>query len=177
MDGSEVFLFDKTKGEPVLKKGFQGAVYAIYVGNDDGRAVLRSPVDAVMAEGVGKFFQCAYAAGKDNEGVAGFYHFLLPCNHVRHFQKLRNAPVGLFLFNEHLGDDAGDSAACGHGGIGGKAHEAHGAAAVNHMEAPFPQGFAQPSGQGGKGWIVSEMGTAVDHDVCIFGHSFSFFLR
>lgn len=177
MDGGKVFLSDEAKGEPVLEENFQRVIYSIYIGNKDGRAVLRSFVDAVVAEGVGKFFQCAYAAGEDNEGIAGFDHFLLSCYHVRHFDELSNAPVGLFLFNEYLGDNAGDPAAGGQGGVGGKAHEPHGAAAVNHVEAALSQGFPQPSGKGGKGGVISEMGAAVDYNVCVFLHKFSFSLQ
>ena len=106
MDGGEVFLFDESKAEPVLEKGFQGIIDSVYIGDKDRRAAGRGGVDAVVAEGVGKFFQGAYAAGKDNEGIAGFDHFLLSCYHVRHFYELSNAPVGLLFFNEYLGASA-----------------------------------------------------------------------
>lgn len=177
MDGGKVFLSDEAKGEPVLEENFQRVIYSIYIGNKDGRAVLRSFVDAVVAEGVGQFFHRAYAAGKDDEGIARFNQFLLSGNHVRYFQKLRNTPVGLFLLDEYPGDNAGDPAAGGHGGICRKAHESHGAAAVNHVEASLPQRFSQPRCQGSKGTIISKVGTAVDSNILVSGHGFSFFLH
>lgn len=177
MEGIKVFFFDETVIQPVLEESLQRVIYPVYIGDEDRRAALWGGVDAVVAEGVGKFFQGAYAAGEDNEGIAGFDHFLLSCYHVRHFDELSNAPVGLLFFNEYLGDNAGDPAAGGHGGVGGKAHEPHGAAAVNHVEAALSQGFPQPSGKGGKGGVISEMGAAVDYNVCVFLHKFSFSLQ
>ena len=160
-----------------MEKGLQGIVDSVYIGNENRRAAPGGGIDAVVAEGVGQFFQRAYAAGKDDEGVAGFNQFLLSGNHVRYFQKLRNTPVGLFLLNEYPWDNAGDPAAGGHGGICRKAHESHGAAAVNHVEASLPQRFSQPRCQGSEGTIISKVGTAVDSNILISGHGFSFFLH
>ena len=136
----------------------------IQIDEENGRA-LSIPIDAVVGEGIGEFFQGSDASGEDDECIACVHEFLFPFHHVRHFDELGNAPVGLLFRNEDFRDDAGDFSSGRHAGIGGNAHEAHGASTVNHVEAVLSQGLAQAPRKGGVFGIISKAGAAVDGDV------------
>ena len=167
VDRRQILLFHESFFHPVAEEGLQWIVDAVGIDNEDRRLVAGDAVGPVMAEGIRQFFQGAHAAGESNEGVTGFDHLCLPGNHIRHFDELRNAPVGLFLCDEDFRNDAGHLSTGCQGGVSGKSHKPHGAAPVDHMKSILPKEFTQPPGQGSIFRIVPIVGAAVYDNIFI----------
>ena len=127
-----MFLFQETAGHHAVEEFQHGCEEAGDVEQTDGFVVKAELEPCQRLE---HFFQCANAAGQDDEAITEVRHQLLAFMHGADAVHFRCPGVGEFLVGEVMRDDANDFASSGENGIGEQAHQSDIAAAVDEADA------------------------------------------
>ena len=110
------------------------------------------------------FVEGAEAAGHDDKGMGSLEHLALAVVHGFGEDEVDCALVRDLAALEEGGNDAEDLAACCQGGVGGDAHEADIAAAVDEADACLAEALAEGLGGGAESGVVAEAGATEDGD-------------